>query len=273
MAAPAGDCGRLHGGWPGLLERPRSGWAAGHPPWRPTSCPVRAALPAVLSTHEHPRGAAWLSMGSPLGSQLCADSPGRGRLGGVRQKFSPGSGRRLQAAPSLLGTGPLETPWPESVDCPPAVVGGHSPFHVRHCAVHSKPACNPLANFLSHPRGWLGVTETSRCGWKEGWMPPAPLPHPRLPSGAWWLGEGEGPLCARIPQGRLPPLGPVPGGYPPTPGDQRLDLLGLTMTSRFPPQLVSRGFRPLLGSGGGWGLSFIWSNTAAPLQSSGLQHR
>ena len=40
-------------------------------------------------------------------------------------------------------------------------------------------------------------------------MPPAPLPHPRLPSGAWWLGEGEGPLCARIPQGWLPPLAPL----------------------------------------------------------------
>lgn len=92
-------------------------------------------------------------------------------------------------------------------------------------------------------------------------MSPAPRPHPRLPSGAWWLGEGEGPPCARVPQGRLFLLGPLfqAGGTvacsrPPIPGGQRLELLGPTVTSRFPPQLVSRGFRPLLGSGGGWDL-------------------
>ena len=171
------------------------------------SRPVRAALPAVLSTHEHPRGAAWLSLGSPLDSQLWADSPGRGRLGGVRQKCSPGSGRRLQAAPSLLGTGLLETPWPESVDCPPAVVGGHSPFHVRHCAIHSKPACNPLANFLSHPRGWPGVRDVALR--VEGGMD---APRPSTPSQAslWCMVVGgEGPLCARVPKGRLPLLGPL----------------------------------------------------------------
>ena len=59
------------------------------------------------------------------------------------------------------------------------------------------PPVTPPASFLSHPRGWPGITETLGCGWKEGLMPPAPTPGFPLVHGGW--GRGKAP---RVPGSR-----------------------------------------------------------------------
>ena len=144
------------------------------------------------------------TVGTPLDARL----PRVGRLGAVRQKLSQGSSRRLQVGPLPAGHWAPSDP-SAGIYGPPAHCGwGRRPFYVRRCAIHSKPSsCNPPGQ-LSLPSPGLAGYHRDVALWVEGGTD-APRPHPRLPSGSWWLGEGEGPPCARVPQGRLLLLRPL----------------------------------------------------------------